>query len=193
MPSTKGSMAPSIVYSDAVQGETFLPGQIFIFGGFVLRANSLGHLEQVDSYAPGHQVRFGSLNYIADTRGDLIFNGFETAAIAVPRPDEHDLDLSSDHIQEMVPVVAMALEPKQTVPSEATKSATLEPHTDSTPGNICVNGIPDSFSAINSEPRTPANTELDRSSIFEFSVADVFQHSPLGDVLNSLKKPVLGG
>ena len=49
-------MAPSIVHSDAVQGETFLPGQIFVFGGFALRANSLGHLEQIDSYAPGHQV-----------------------------------------------------------------------------------------------------------------------------------------
>ena len=83
-------MAPLIVDRDAVQGETFLLGQIFVFGGFVLRANSLGHLEQVDSYAPGHQVRFGSLNYIADIRGDLIFNGFETTAIAPPRSDEHD-------------------------------------------------------------------------------------------------------
>ena len=91
-------MAHSIVYSDAVQGETFLPGQIFVFGGFALRANSLGHLEQIDSYAPGHQVRFGSLNYVADIRGDLIFNGFETAAITPPRSDEHDLNLSSDHI-----------------------------------------------------------------------------------------------
>ena len=27
-------MAPSIIDSDAVQGETFLPGQIFVFGGF---------------------------------------------------------------------------------------------------------------------------------------------------------------
>ena len=31
------------------------------------------------------------------------------------------------------------------------------------------------------------DTELDRLSIFEFIAADVFQHSPLGDVLNSLK------
>ena len=59
-------MAPPIVNNDAVQGETLLSGQIFIFGGFVLRANSFGHLEQIDSYAPGHQVRFGSLNYVAD-------------------------------------------------------------------------------------------------------------------------------
>ena len=59
-------MAPSITGNDAIQGEIFLPGQIFVFGGFVLRANSLGHLEQIDSYAPSHQVRFGTLNYIAD-------------------------------------------------------------------------------------------------------------------------------
>ena len=38
-----------------------------------MRANSLGHLEQIESYAPGRQVRFGSLNYTADIRGDLIF------------------------------------------------------------------------------------------------------------------------
>ena len=82
MPSTKGS----IVHDDVVQGETFLPRQIFVFGSFILRANSLGHLEQVDSYAPGHQVKFGSLNYVADIRGDLIFNGFETAAIAPLAP-----------------------------------------------------------------------------------------------------------
>ena len=65
-------MAPSIV-NNTVQGETFLPGQIFVFGGFALRANSLGHLEQIDSYAPGRWVRFGSLIYIADICRDLIF------------------------------------------------------------------------------------------------------------------------
>ena len=66
-------MAPSIIVSDVVPGETFLPGQIFVFGGFALRANSLGHLEKIESYAPGHQVRFGSLNYTADIRGDLCY------------------------------------------------------------------------------------------------------------------------
>ena len=74
-------MAPSIIANDAIQGEVFLPGQIFVFGGFALRANSLGHLEQINSYAPGHQVRFGNLNYTTDIRGDLIFDGFE------PMPD----------------------------------------------------------------------------------------------------------
>ena len=43
--SPPGLMAPSIINNDAVQGETFFPGQIFVFGGFALRANSLGHLE----------------------------------------------------------------------------------------------------------------------------------------------------
>ena len=80
MSSPLGLMAPTIIDSDAVQGETFFPGQIFVFGGFALRANSLGHLEQIESYAPGHQVRFGSLNYTTDTRGDLIFDGFKPAA-----------------------------------------------------------------------------------------------------------------
>ena len=66
-------MAPSIIGNDAVQGEVFLPGQIFVSGGFALRANSPGHLEQIESYNPGHQVRFGSLNYTTDIRGGLIF------------------------------------------------------------------------------------------------------------------------
>ena len=91
-------MDPSIVSNDVVQGETFLPGQIFVFGGFVLRANSFGHLEQIDSYAPGHQVRFGSVNYTADIRGDLIFAGFDIVVAAPDHPNDHDLNLSSGRI-----------------------------------------------------------------------------------------------
>ena len=41
MSSPSGLMAPTIINGDAVQGETFLPGQIFVFGGFALRANHL--------------------------------------------------------------------------------------------------------------------------------------------------------
>ena len=54
----QGLMAPSIIVNNTVQGETFLPRQIFVFGGFALRANSLGHLEQIDSYTPA--TRLGS-------------------------------------------------------------------------------------------------------------------------------------
>ena len=68
-------MAPSIIYNNAAGKDILLHGQIFVFGGFALRANSVGHLEQIDSYAPGHQISFGNLNYVVDIRGDLIFQG----------------------------------------------------------------------------------------------------------------------
>ena len=45
-------MARSIIYNDVVSGETFLLDQLFVFGGLALRANSIGHLEQINSYAP---------------------------------------------------------------------------------------------------------------------------------------------
>ena len=139
MSSKIGLIAPSIIYNNVVQGKTFLPRQIFVFGGFVLRANSLGHLEQIDSYAPSHQVRFGSLNYVADIRGDLIFDGFETAATAPLRPVEHGLNLSSGRIQEIAPATTLALDPEQIKTSEggrlnpitgATESVALGPRAD---------------------------------------------------------------
>ena len=99
MLSLQGSMASST--NNAVLGETFLPGQIFVFGGFALRANSLGHLEQIESYAPGHQVRFGNLNYTADIPRDLIFDGFEPLPCASCGHDECRLALPSDSVQEI--------------------------------------------------------------------------------------------
>ena len=111
-------MAPNIIDSDAVQGETFLPGQIFVFGGFVLRANSLGHLEQIESYAPGHQVRFGSLNYTADICGDLIFDGFEPQPGAPHCRDGDDLALSPNRTPEAAPASAPTLGSEPTAPIE---------------------------------------------------------------------------
>ena len=107
-------MAPSIIYNDAVQGKVFLPGQIFIFGGFALqaKANLLGHLEQIDSYAPGRQVRFGSLNYTADIRGDLILDGFEPLPSAPHCHDEHDLALPPNSALEATPASAPTLSSK---------------------------------------------------------------------------------
>ena len=64
--SPEGSMDPSTIHDNTTLRETFLPGQIFIFGGFTLRANLIDHLEQIDSYAPAHQISFGNLNYVAD-------------------------------------------------------------------------------------------------------------------------------
>ena len=106
-------MASLIINHDAVQGETFLPGQIFVFGGFALWANSFGHLEQIESYAPGHQVRFGSLNYTADIREDLIFDGFGPWPSTPHYHDAHDLALPPDNAQSVaqVPAPTISSEP----------------------------------------------------------------------------------
>ena len=138
-------MAPSIINNDAVQGETFLPGQIFVFGGFALRVNSLGHLKQIESYAPGHQVRFGSLNYTADIRGDLIFNGFGPMPGAPDSHDEHGLDLLSNNAQDITPAEVPDLNPGQTAwpkdgwmdpAPQAAHSLAVEPNTGLTVGNM---------------------------------------------------------
>ena len=105
-------MASSIA-NNTVQGETFLPGQMFVFGSFALRANSLGHLEQIDSYAPSHQIRFGNLNYMADIRGDLIFDGFGPVPGAPDSYGEHGLDLLSDNARNIIPAIARDLNPEQ--------------------------------------------------------------------------------
>ena len=106
-----GLMAPTIIDSDAVQDETFLPVQIFVFGGFALWANSLGHLEQIEGYAPGHQVSFGNLNYTADIRGDLIFDGIWSVPGVPDSHNEHGLDLLSDSARDITHAVAPDLNP----------------------------------------------------------------------------------
>ena len=73
---------------------------------------------------------------ITDIRVDLIFVGFKTAVAVPGHPDDHDLNLSSGHIQEIAPITALALDPEQAAPSkdgrinpttEATDSMALEP------------------------------------------------------------------
>ena len=117
-----------------------------MLGSFALRANSFGHLEQIESYAPGHQVRFGSLNYTADIRGDLIFDGFEPLPSAPHGHDEHDLALPSDSVQEIAPAAAQTLNSEPVAPSmdgwmdpamEALPSAAIEPNIDLTLHEPC--------------------------------------------------------
>ena len=195
MSSPIGLMASS-TNNNAVQGETFLPGQIFVFGGFALRANSLGHLEQIDSYAPGHQVRFGSLNYTADIRGDLIFDGFEPQPSAPHCPDEHDLALLPDSALEAAHESAptLNLEPAAQIEdgwldtsSGAATSTVMEPNTDLVPYKARDSEVPDS------EPPAIPPVESDWAPIMEFTAADIFQHSPFGDILKSLKSLSLSG
>ena len=149
MSSLQGSMAPSII-NNTVQGEIFSPRQIFVFGGFALRANSLGHLEQIDSYAPGHQVRFGNLNYTADIRGDLIFNGFGPTPGAPGSHDVHGLDLLSDSARDIAPAGVPDLNLEQiALPKDgwmdpvprATHPSVVEPNIGLTPKEACDTGL----------------------------------------------------
>ena len=176
-------MASSIIISDAVQGETFLPGQIFIFGGFALRANSVGHLEQIESYAPGRQVRFGSLNFTADIRGDLILDGFEPQPSVLHRHGEHDLALQPDSTLEaaLEPAPIFNSEPAVQIEdgwldtaSGAATSTAIEPNTDLVPHEARDSEVPDS--SPDSEPPAPPPIESGWALIMEFTTVDIFQH-----------------
>ena len=173
-----------------------------MFGGFALWANSLGHLEQIESYAPGHQVRFGSLNYTIDIRGDLILDGFEPLPSALRDHDEYDLALPSDSVQESALAAAPTLNSEPVVPSmdgwidpatEALSSAVIEPNIDLTLHEIRVAKLPDPSPATDSEPPVPVPIESDWEPIMEFTSVDIFQHSPFGDILNSLRSLSLSG
>ena len=134
-----------------------------MFGGFALRANSLGQLEQIDSFAPGHQIRFENLNYTTDIRGDLIFDGFEPAPGAPDSHDVHDLDLLSDSARDIIPEAALDLNPGQVAlpmdggldpAPQAAHSSAVEPNTGPTSVEACNPGPPDSYPAVGPVPLT---------------------------------------
>ena len=160
-------MASSTIINDVVQGETFLPGQIFVFGGFALRDNSLGHLEQIESYAPGRRVGFGSLNFTADIRGDLIFDGVEPQPSVPHCHDGHDLALSLDSTLEaaLEPAPIFNSEPVAQIEdgwldtaSGAATSTAIEPNTDLVPHKARDSEVPDS--SPDSEPPMPLRSDL---------------------------------
>ena len=139
-----------------------------MFGGFVLRANLLGHLEQIESYAPGRQVRFGSLNFTADIRGDLIFDGFEPQLSAPHCHDGHDLALQPDSALEVAhePAPTLDSEPAAQIEdgwldtaSGAATSMAIEPNTDLVPHKARDSEVPDS--SPDSEPPAPLPIESD--------------------------------
>ena len=77
--------------------------------------------------------------------------------------------------------------------TEAAHSTAIEPNTDSTSNEVCVIGPSDSSPAIGSEPRASVPIASNWAPIMEFTSSDIFQHSPLGDVLNSLRSLSLSG
>ena len=70
---------------------------------------------------------------------------------------------------------------------EAALSVVTGPDTDFTPYESRVAEPRDSSPSTDSEPPTSVPIESDWALIMEFTSADIFQHSPLGGVLNSLK------
>ena len=116
----------------------FSPDRSSYFGGFALRANSLGLLEQIESYTPGRQVRFGSLNYTTDLRGDLIFDGFEPQPSVPHCHDGQDLALPPNSALEAAPASPPTLNSEPIAPIEdgwldtasgAAISMAIEPNT----------------------------------------------------------------
>ena len=77
--------------------------------------------------------------------------------------------------------------------TEAAHSSALELNTDSTSKEICAAGPPDLCPDVGFEPRVPGHIRSDWVPIMEFTTADIFQHSPFGDILNSLKSLSLSG
>ena len=77
--------------------------------------------------------------------------------------------------------------------TEAVSSAVFEPNIDLTLHESRVAKQPDPSPTMDSEPPAPVPVESDWAPIMEFTSADIFQHSPFGDILNSLRSLFLLG
>ena len=129
---------------------------------------------------------------MADTHGDLIFDGFEPAPGAPDSHDEHGLDLQSDNAWDIIPEAAPDLHPRQVVlpmdggldpAPQAAHSSVVEPNTCPTFVEACYPGLPDSYPAVGPGPLALEPAEPGWASVMEFTAADIFQHSPFGNML----------
>ena len=77
--------------------------------------------------------------------------------------------------------------------TEAAHLVAIEPNTDFTSYETCGVGSLDSSPATGPEPPASMPIESDWAPIMEFSSADIFQHSPFGDVLDSLRSLSMSG
>ena len=73
---------------------------------------------------------------------------------------------------------------------QAAHSSAVEPNTGLTSVEACNSGPPDSYPVVGSGPHT---LEPGWAPVMEFTAANIFQHSPFGDMLNSLKSLSLSG
>ena len=63
----------------------------------------------------------------------------------------------------------------------------MEPNTGLTSEGACDSGPPDSYPVVGSSPRVPESAEPGWPPVTGFTAADIFEHSPFGDILNSFK------
>ena len=69
---------------------------------------------------------------------------------------------------------------------QAAHSSASEPNTGLTLVVTYNLGPPDSYLAVGPGPHTLEPAEPGWAPVMEFTTADIFQHSPFGDMLNSL-------
>ena len=133
---------------------------------------------------------------MADIRRDLIFDGLEPQPSAPHCLAGHDLALSPNSIPEAANAPALTLNSEPVVPSmdgwkdsatEDVSPAAIEPNIDLTLHESRVAKLPDPSPATDSEPPAPVPIESNWALIMEFTFADIFQHSPFGEILNSLR------
>ena len=139
-------------------------------------------------------------SYTADIRGDLIFDGFEPRPSAPHYLEGHDLALPPDSVLEAahasVPTpnsepIAPIEDERLDVTSGASIPKAIKPN--ASPALCTTRDSEDPDSSPDSEPPAPLPIESDWAPIMEFTAADIFQHSPFGDILNSLKSLSLSG
>ena len=76
---------------------------------------------------------------------------------------------------------------------QAAHSSAVEPNPGLTSKEACESGPLDPYPVVGSSPRAPEPAEPGWAPVMEFTAADIFQRSPFGDVLNSLKSLSLSG
>ena len=107
----KGSMA-HLQINNNIGCDIFVPGQLFTFNNIILHANSTGRVDHVESFVSNQVINFGSLEYTADSHGDLALsdwmpdrleNSSDTVALTPePSPDPgFGSDLASEPTSSM--------------------------------------------------------------------------------------------
>lgn len=97
-----------------------------MLGNIVLHANATSHLDCFNNFAPEHQIRFDSLKYTADTRGDLVLTSLPASRKALKVPEWYALGPLADLASGLAPTLHSAMNPDVTDMSKNPESALVE-------------------------------------------------------------------